>query len=61
VARDRFRKSRGTMPASVEQLVGAGLLTPVPVDPYGGQFYLEADGKVASTSKYAFKNVKNIK
>jgi len=54
VARDRYREIRGTMPKTVEQL----FLSPPPVDPYGGQFYLEADGKVATTSKYAFAGVK---
>jgi tetratricopeptide (TPR) repeat protein len=53
-ARDRYRESRGTLPATVEQLVSGGLLSPAPRDPYGGKFYLEADGKVATTSKFAF-------
>lgn len=57
-ARDRFRESRGFMPKSIEQLSGAGLLLTVPVDPYGGQFYLEPDGKVATTSKFAFAEAK---
>ena len=59
VARDRYREARGTMPSTVEQLVSGGFLSPPPRDPYGGQFYLEADGKVATTSKYAFAGVKN--
>lgn len=53
-ARDRFLESRGVMPTSIEQLIGTELLSPVPVDPYGGKFYLEPDGKVATTSKFAF-------
>ena len=59
VARDRYRETRGTMPKKVEQLVTEGFLSPPPKDPYGGQFYLEPDGKVATTSKYAFAGVKN--
>jgi tetratricopeptide (TPR) repeat protein len=58
-ARDRYRESRGTLPATVEQLVSGGLLSPAPRDPYGGKFYLEADGKVATTSKFAFAGVNN--
>lgn len=58
VARDRYWETRGTMPKTVEQLVSDGFLSPPPRDPYGGQFYLEADGKVATTSKYAFAGVK---
>lgn len=59
MARDRYKEVRGQMPASVEQLQQAGLLSPAPVDPYGGQFYLEPDGRVATTSKFAFAGVKN--
>jgi hypothetical protein len=53
-ARDRFKAEHGGLPVSVEQLVQLGLLTPAPSDPYGGRFYLEPSGKVATTSKFAF-------
>lgn len=53
-ARDRYRAEKGVLPASVEQLVRSGYLEKVPVDPYGGRFYLDSDGKVATTSKFAF-------
>jgi len=59
LARDKFLKTRGSRPTSVEQLVKNGFLVPPPVDPYGGQFYLEPDGKVATTSKFAFAGVRN--
>lgn len=59
LARDRYRETRGAIPKTVEQLVTGGFLSPPPVDPYGGKFYLEVDGKVATTSKYAFAGVKN--
>lgn len=58
LARDSFLASGGTLPVSVDKLVRSGLLSPPPVDPYGGQFYLEADGKVATTSKFAFAGAK---
>lgn len=54
LARDRFYLERGTIPRTVSELTAAGLLVPLPSDPYGGQFYLGADGKVATTSKFAF-------
>jgi len=60
-ARDRYRLLQGTAPVSVEQLIQSGLLTPPPVDPYGGRFYLEADGKVKSSSKFAFAGTKREK
>ncbi len=59
VARDQYIKTRRVVPETVEVLVSVGLLTPPPQDPYGGQFYLEADGKVATTSKYAFGGAKS--
>lgn len=61
LARDRYRETTGRAPLSVEQLHGEGYLDPPPVDPYGGHFYLEPDGRVATTSKFAFAGVKNNK
>lgn len=58
VARDRFVVEKAGMPSSVEQLVQLGFLAPAPVDPYGGRFYFEPSGKVATTSKFALA-VKN--
>lgn len=58
-ARDHFRESRGVEPLTVEQLISAGFLVPPLKDPYGGQFYLEPNGKVATTSKFAFGGAKN--
>lgn len=57
-ARDRYLSSGGVLPVLLETLVRSGLLAPAPVDPYGGQFYLEENGKVATTSKFAFAGVK---
>jgi tetratricopeptide (TPR) repeat protein len=53
-ARDCYRQQYGALPPSVESLVQTGLLKPSPVDPYNGRFYIEADGKISSTSKFAF-------
>lgn len=58
LARDRYREATGRVPLSVEQLHVDGYLDSPPVDPYGGHFYLEPDGKVATTSKFAFAGVK---
>ena len=54
LARDRYKEVKGVMPATVEQLMQDGFLAPPPVDPYGGTFYFEPDGKVGTTSKFAF-------
>lgn len=53
IARDKFKAAHGGLPVSVDQLVQLGLLAPAPTDPYGGRFYLEPSGKVATTSKFA--------
>jgi hypothetical protein len=58
IARDRYLEKMGAMPVSLETLLRSGLLEPPPSDPYGGQFYLEPDGKVATTSKFSFGGVK---
>lgn len=54
VARDKYRKTSGSLPATVDALVYEGLLSPPPVDPYGGRFFLDPDGRVSTTSKFAF-------
>jgi len=59
LALERYRELRGNLPTTVEQLISGGFLDPPPKDPYGGQFYLESGGKVATTSKYAFAGVKS--
>lgn len=52
---DRFEKERGRMPESLRELVASDLIEKIPVDPYGGRFYLDRSGKVRSTSKFAFR------
>jgi tetratricopeptide (TPR) repeat protein len=52
-ARDAYRSATGRLPGSVEALVQSGQLPGVPADPYGGQFYLEPDGAVKTTSNFA--------
>ena len=61
MACDLFRQKEGRIPSSVAELLASGFLQALPHDPYGGQFYLEPDGKVATTSKFAFAGVKNEK
>jgi tetratricopeptide (TPR) repeat protein len=53
LARDQFKGAEGIVPLSIEQLIATGFLAPAPVDPYGGQFFIEPNGKVATTSKFA--------
>jgi tetratricopeptide (TPR) repeat protein len=54
VALHHYLKADESAPATVERLISGGFLTPPPKDPYGGRFYLEPNGMVATTSKFAF-------
>lgn len=48
---ERFRESRGRLPATLDEVVRSGLLPGVPEDPYGGRYYLDgSDGRVRSTA-----------
>ncbi|AJE04867.1 hypothetical protein [Geobacter pickeringii] len=58
LARDSYLKSGGSLPVTVEKLANMGILSPPPLDPYGGKFYIEADGRVSTTSKFAFSGKK---
>lgn len=58
-ARDTFQRQTGRLPQSLDELQVQGLLSPLPVDPYGGEFYLEEDGSVRTTSKFAPPPPKN--
>lgn len=53
IARDNYRQQYGRLPNSLVDLYSAGLLIEAVTDPYGGQFYLEPNGSVRSTSKFA--------
>lgn len=54
VARDAYRRATGLQPLSLDEIVRKGYLKRIPVDPYGGTFYLTKDGKVSTTSKFAY-------
>jgi len=43
----------GYRPSDLQALVKTGLLEALPVDPYGGTFYLDEQGRVRTTSKLA--------
>ena len=53
LARDAFLSRRGRLPVSVEELLSEGYLAQLPVDPYGGTFYIDSKGQVQTTSKFA--------
>jgi len=58
-AEERYISKFHRIPRSMEELMKQGFLTDLPVDPYGGKYYIDELGKVRTTSKLAFSN--NIK
>ena len=54
IAADLFQKKLHRRPLSPRELLLSGYLSKIPVDPYGGIFYIDVQGKVRSTSKFAF-------
>ena len=49
----KYRELFKREPDDLAALVASGLLSQIPADPYGGEFYLDEDGVVRSTSKFA--------
>lgn len=49
-----YKRDFGVLPPSIEDLLRKGYLAAAPVDPYGGQFFIDETGQVRSTSKFAF-------
>lgn len=56
---EQFEKKYDRKPGNLQELVTTNLLPVIPVDPYGGTFYLDDKGKVQTTSKLAQINVKD--
>lgn len=52
-----FQKKYRRKTTSLDELVNAGLLLRIPKDPYGGDFYVDEQGRVRSTSKLASPNL----
>jgi tetratricopeptide (TPR) repeat protein len=52
-----YRTRFGQPLSDLSRLVHLGLLPELPVDPYGGTFYLDEQGKVRTTSKFATPSV----
>lgn len=46
----RYKLKMNKLPKNIHILVKSGLLATIPKDPYGGEFYLDKDGSVKTTS-----------
>jgi len=53
-ALEEYRAKYGKAPSEIRELLVDGFLQEMPSDPYGGSFYIDKDGSVKSTSKFAF-------
>ncbi|WP_321390721.1 hypothetical protein [uncultured Desulfuromusa sp.] len=49
-ARDHFVRQNGIQPRKVQELIVSGFLTKMPIDPYGGEYYLTDKHEVKTTS-----------
>ncbi|MCX8084474.1 MAG: hypothetical protein N3C60_06080 [Calditerrivibrio sp.] len=58
IALKKYQENHKDIP-TLERLVELKYLTAIPVDPYGGKFYIDDNGKVRTTSKMAFLSHKN--
>ena len=50
---EKYKRETGDQPLMIDALIRSGLLQAVPIDPYGGEFYLDDNGRVRTTSKLA--------
>ncbi len=50
---EKYKTKFGKKPASLKELIDAGIIEKIPEDPYGGRFYITKNGKIETTSKLA--------
>ncbi len=46
-----YEKKFGKLPPTIDELVNREILKQLPIDPYGGMYYIAQDGTVGSTSR----------
>jgi tetratricopeptide (TPR) repeat protein len=52
---EKYQKENGYLPTKVQDLVIAGYIDDLPVDPYGGDWVMMKNGRVFSTSKFVYQ------
>jgi len=53
LAVEKYKRNFGRLPDDIRELLQQNMLDSLPIDPYGGEFYLTKNGRVKSTSKFA--------
>lgn len=48
-ARDQYNEKTGSYPSSLEELVTAGFLEKIPVEPFGGKYFIQEDHSIHSS------------
>ena len=46
-----YKDRLGILPFSLDDLVIAKIISQLPIDPYGGEFYISLDGSIKTTSE----------
>jgi tetratricopeptide (TPR) repeat protein len=54
----RYQERYKRRPRKLQALVAGGILKAIPPDPYGGEFYLDDQGRVSTTSNFAYEQKK---
>ncbi|MEA1995788.1 MAG: hypothetical protein U9N18_06575 [Campylobacterota bacterium] len=57
-AMEEFKKRYKHLPKDIGELVKYNILKKIPQDPYGGNFYIDEDGKIRTTSKFTYRDFK---
>jgi len=55
---EEFKKRYKHLPKDIGELVKYNILKEIPQDPYGGNFYIDEDGKIRTTSRLTYRNFK---
>lgn len=54
-ARNAFRNKFNRLPSAIAELIDQGFIDQVPIDPYGGRFFIDEQGAIRTTSKFVSK------
>ena len=57
-AMEEFKKRYKHLPKDIGELVKYNILKKIPQDPYGGNFYIDEDGKIRTTSRLTYRDFK---
>ncbi len=59
-AAHKYQQKYKTQPAKLQDLVNKGIISDIPEDPYGGEYYILENGRVYTTSGLAFQQSSKV-